>query len=159
MEIIIIKIVGRLAKLDKITRRIITNTGRMPVSCNCELCQAQCKRCPCLGTPQDILALINAGYKDKLALTIWEVGYVLGELDYGIPMVQIKQTPNGCVFFDNGLCQLHDKGLKPTEGRLSYHTITKENTVFSKTLSYNVAKEWTNPENDAIIYEVMMKMR
>lgn len=144
--------------MESILQKIIRKTGRNPISCKCEQCQAQCKRTPCLGTPQDILALIKAGYKDKLVLTIWEVGYVLGKIDYGIPMVQPRQTEMGCIFFEGGLCQLHDIGLKPTEGKLSYHTVTKENVKFSRLLSWHVAKEWTNTENDAIIYEIMMNM-
>ena len=39
--------------------KIIRITGRKPVSCQCALCKSQCQRTPCLGTPQDILALIE----------------------------------------------------------------------------------------------------
>lgn len=142
-----------------VMQRIIAKTGRQPVACNCNICQSQCRRAPCLGTPQDIWALMKAGYKDKLSFTLWEVGYVLGELDFGIPMVQPTQTPQGCVFFKDGLCELHDLGLKPTEGKLSYHTLGLDNLIFSKTLSWNIAKEWMNKENARIIVDVIMHLK
>ncbi|MDC1809117.1 hypothetical protein POZ03_01425 [Bacteroides uniformis] len=141
---------------ETVMRRIIAKTGRNPISCSCEICQAQCRRAPCLGTPQDIWRLIKAGYKDKLSFTLWNVGYIVGEIDFGIPMVQPKLTPYGCIFFRNGLCELHDLGLKPTEGKLSHHTLGIDNLEFSMTLSWNVAKEWMNKENAKVIVDVIM---
>jgi hypothetical protein len=136
------------------TEKIIRITGREPVSCRCASCQNQCKRAPCLGTPQDIWALIEAGYKDKLAVTAWGVGMILGKLPFPVPMVQVTQTPDGCVFFQNGLCELHNRGLKPTEGRLSYHTLTEESFDFSKSLAWNVAREWLNEKNVPLILRI-----
>lgn len=69
-------------------------------------------------------------------------------------MVQVTQTPDGCVFFQNGLCELHDRGLKPTEGRLSYHTLTEESFDFSKSLAWNVAREWLNEKNVPLILRI-----
>ena len=60
------------------TEKIIRITGRKPVACRCASCRNQCKRAPCLGTPQDIWALIEAGYEDKLAVTAWCVGMAVG---------------------------------------------------------------------------------
>ena len=114
--------------------RIMRKTGRKPVECRCKACQAQCKT-PCLGTPDDILRLIGAGYGERLKMTYWCVGMLLGKINYSIPMVQAIQTDKGCTFFHDGRCELHAKGLKPTEGRLSHHTITQENMKFSKMLS------------------------
>ena len=48
--------------------------------------------------------------------------------------------------------------LKPTEGRLSYHTITKENLKFSKSLSWNVAREWLDERNAGTIREICRLM-
>lgn len=137
--------------------KIIRLTGRSPVSCRCRFCKAQCLRAPCLGTPQDIWMLIEAGYKDKLAVTMWGVGMIIGALSYSIPMIQIVETPAGCVFFENGLCQLHDLGLKPTEGRLSHHSIKEENFDFSKSLSWNVAHEWLDEKNVGIIIKIFQQ--
>lgn len=70
-------------------------------------------------------------------------------------MIQAYQTSHGCVFWKDGLCSLHNKGLKPTEGRLSYHTITEENIDFGKSLSWNVAREWINTENISLIAKLL----
>lgn len=141
--------------MDEITEttieKIVRITGRKPVSCQCALCKSQCQRTPCLGTPQDILALIEAGYKDRLAPTAWMVGMAAGVLPFPVPMIQAVQTPDGCAFFKNGLCILHDLGLKPTEGRLSHHTITLEDFTFSRSLSWNVARTWLEPKNAVVI--------
>lgn len=130
-------------------------TGRKPVSCKCKTCKEQCE-VPCLGTPEDIWALIEAGYRDKLFLTEWCVGLILGKLNYSIRMVQALQTDQGCAFrTDEGLCSLHDLGLKPTEGRLSHHTITKENFKFSRGLAYNVAQEWMDGRNRPLVNKIL----
>lgn len=109
--------------METALQRIIRKTGRRPVECRCRLCRQQC-RIPCLGTPEDILRLLKAGYRERLAPTRWAVGLLLGKIPYIVPMVQAKQEAGGCTFFQDGLCELHAAGLKPTEGRLSHHTIT-----------------------------------
>lgn len=149
---------------ESVLQKIVRKTGRKPSACRCEACRNQC-RTSCLGTPDDILRLIEAGYAHKLAITYWCVGMVLGRLAYLIVMVQAITADNGwCVFHHYGLCELHDQGLKPTEGRLSHHSITKENYTFSKGLAYNVAKEWLEKDNFVVIekifnhFDVSMKM-
>lgn len=137
--------------------RIIRRTGRKPVQCKCRKCKEQCKT-PCLGTPDDILRLIRAGYKDKLAGTAWCVGMALGRINFPVPMVQAIQTASGCVFYKNGLCELHDAGLKPTEGKLSHHSIRQENYKFNKSLSWNVAKEWLDEKNRETIRTVFREI-
>lgn len=139
---------------DVILRKIIQKTGRKPVQCRCAECKKQC-RTPCLGTPQDILALIEAGHSDKLSKTEWLVGMILGKLEVSISMVQLIQTKQGwCICYNDGLCELHDLGLKPTEGKLSYHTIKAENYKFAKMLSWNVAREWISAENESAIEQI-----
>ena len=96
-------------------QRIIRKTGRKPVQCKCQckckLCKQQCHT-PCLGTPQDILKLIEAGYKDRLAPTDWYVGIIMGVTEMSIPMVQAKQEGDWCTFYKDGLCELHDAGRR-----------------------------------------------
>jgi hypothetical protein len=140
---------------EKSLQRIMRKTGRKPVSCKCRLCKEQC-RTPCLGTPEDILSLIEAGHGDKLYLTEWCVGIFVGKLYYSIRMVQALQTADGCVFrMEDGLCLLHDSGLKPTEGKLSHHSITKENFKFSRGLAYNVAQEWMDEKNRPLVNQIL----
>lgn len=134
------------AAMDASFIRIVSSTGRRPVECSCRQCRSQC-RVPCLGTPDDILRLIRAGHAGKLRLTLWCVGLALGELPAPIPMVQPGQTDAGCVFFRDGLCELHHSGLKPTEGKLSCHDIWPGCFSFRSSLAWHVAKEWTRKDN------------
>jgi hypothetical protein len=74
-------------------------------------------------------------------------------------MVQAICEDNGfCTFYHDGLCELHDRGLKPTEGRLSHHTITMENFKFGKSLSWNVAREWLDETNRPTIDRITALM-
>lgn len=60
-----------------------------------------------------------------------------------IEMVQPRREDNGwCTFFHDGLCELHDKGLKPTEGRLSHHSLSLDNFNPRKSVAWLVAKQW-----------------
>ncbi|MBF0577400.1 hypothetical protein [Dysgonomonas sp. GY617] len=137
--------------IDKTLHKIVLKTGRVITECRCEECKSQC-RTPCLGTPDDIIKLIEAGYTDKLRLTVWTVGMRINKIEFPIPMVQAMMTENGCIFFKNGLCELHDLGLKPTEGKLSNHTTKLDNYIFEMSLTWNVAREWIKSDNiDKII--------
>jgi hypothetical protein len=143
---------------NSIVERIMEKSGRKPTECQCEKCKSQCKT-PCLGTPQDILRLIKAGHGDKLAITDWAVGLALGEIPFPIKMVQAVKTDKGCVFFKDGMCELHASGLKPTEGKLSHHTLQEENMNFQKSLTWNVAKEWFNTGNIPVIIEILLRLQ
>ena len=134
-------------------QRIIRKTGRKPVQCKCSLCKQQCHT-PCLGTPQDILRLIEAGYKDRLVATEWCVGIIMGVTNMAVSMIQSKQEGEWCTFYKDGLCELHEAGLKPTEGRLSHHSIRIDNFKPSKSIAWNVAKEWLNEENVEYIVKI-----
>jgi hypothetical protein len=105
------------------------------------------------------MRLIDAGYIDRLAITGWSVGLALRRIDRIIPMVQPLKAGNGfCAFHKDGLCELHDLGLKPTEGKLSHHSIKADNTNFRKSLSYNIAKEWEDPANRELIDKITMQV-
>ena len=132
---------GQLLIKETQLQRIIRKTGRKPCECKCSLCRMQCHT-PCLGTPQDIERLIDAGY---------------AVIDIPIPMIQAVAGDEYCIFYHNGLCELHDKGLKPTEGRLSHHSTRLDNFKASKSISWNVAKEWLSEENAEVIERVADK--
>ena len=93
---------------EEVFNRIANRIGKQPISCNCEKCRQMCQRTPCLGTPQDILAIIEAGYVDKVCYTEWAAGMYLGHITRPIEMVQIKSKGKGkdgeCVFFHDGKC-------------------------------------------------------
>ena len=64
---------------EKLIEKISRATGRYPVSCDCPRCRKQCLT-PCLGTPEDIWRLIEAGYKGRLRITFWAVGMLVGAI-------------------------------------------------------------------------------
>lgn len=147
---------GELLIKETQLHRIIRKTGRKPCECKCSLCKQQCHT-PCLGTPQDIEKLIDAGYTDKLAPTLWGAGMMMGVINIPVPMVQAIKDEEYCIFFHNGLCELHDKKLKPTEGRLSHHSTRIDNFKPSKSIAWNVAKEWLSVDNTEIIERIADK--
>lgn len=142
---------------EQVFQKIQKKIGRMSVSCSCEQCRKMCERTPCMGTPHDILALIDAGYIDQLCYTEWAAGIVLGFTKTTIPMIQIKYYKGACVFYHDGKCDLHESGLKPTEGKLSHHDVTLRELLPQYNLSYQVAKEW-NDDNIDVIQEIVQKM-
>ena len=127
----------------------LNNPGAAEHSCTCKSCQAMCKHCPCLGTPDDILKIIKAGFADKLEGTTWLAGLKYGQGP--IYMVQPLQNKNGrCAFLDkDDLCKLHNLGLKPIEGKLSSHK------VGSDRLAYVVARTWLFKRNNEIIDQIV----
>ena len=97
-------------------------------TCSCERCQRMCEERPCWSTPKEASALIKAGYGDRLWLDFWAGGFgddylddvnILAPAAVGSEKAYRPFWPTGrCTFLtDEGLCELHDLGLKPTEGR------------------------------------------
>ena len=157
--------VGARVKLSPL-QRIMQRTGRRPTECRCQLCKRQCHT-PCLGTPQDILRLMDAGYTDRLSPTLWAAGVMMGVVSQPVPLIQAQcldgawgglldvGADSHCTFYTgDGLCELHDKGLKPTEGRLSHHSIRLDNFRASRSISWAVVQEWLSPENADVVAEV-----
>lgn len=135
-------------------------TGTADNACSCNSCQQMCKKTPCLGTPQDILTLINNGHRDKLAMTGWAAG-VVHDIPV-IPMVQpwFDQERGACAFLsDDNLCTLHDAGLKPTEGRLAPCGPPRTISSMSEWLPYQVAKTWLLDQNMSVISKIIRVMR
>lgn len=123
--------------------KIVRKTGIKLSECKCTLCKSQCTSTPCLGTPEDMKKIIDAGYGDRVAPTIWAVGMLINVISTPIDMIAPlwDDKKQSCTFYTNGLCELHDQGLKPTEGKLSHHTAEKISKA-QKSLTWNVAKEW-----------------
>ena len=140
-------------------QKIARKTGRKVSFCKCNECKKQCAT-PCLGTPEDIEKIIDAGHGDKIFETEWWSGMLLGVTDKPIIMYQAElvQEKGSCIFFENGLCQLHDCGLKPTEGKLSHHSTKLDNYKASKSVTWAVAKEWINKENFETIKRIKQKL-
>lgn len=126
-----------------IETEIMTVSGTYSCQCSCEKCKNLC-RTPCLGTPEDISALISAGYESRLAPILWGVGMLAGLIGYPIKMIQPKIEDNGwCTFRTaDGLCELHDKGLKPLEGKLASCRPKPANWDIRKDYTWLIAKTW-----------------
>lgn len=93
---------------------------RKEVDCNCTHCKQMCVVSPCIPTPEEVDMIIAAGYADRFRLTIWRD--VREGHDHLV--VAPKYTESGCTFLTaEGLCELHDQGLKPLEGRLAIHNL------------------------------------
>lgn len=102
-------------------REVISKIERLykATECQCDYCKERCKKSPCIGTPEDILRLIEAGYKGKLTITLNFAGFSAGIADNAVIMVIPKYEENGCVFLKDGKCEVHS--IKPTEGKYTYH--------------------------------------
>ena len=102
-----------------------------------------CKQSPCFPTPQEVITLLQNGYQDQLSLSIY-ADSVSGK-DH--PAITPKWTKDeGCTFQNkDGLCELHDLGLKPLEGRLAHHTLGDSG------LRIEVAQTWHNLEGFEVI--------
>jgi hypothetical protein len=91
--------------------------------CSCPKCRELCRRVPCLGTPQEIAAIINSGYAYLNQLVIST------DNDPSLDFTVVKPrgnhptdpTKGTCVFYTKGKCVLHSDGLKPVEGRVAMH--------------------------------------
>lgn len=113
--------------------RIVRKTGMKPVSCKCNLCKSQCAA-PCLGTPEDMLNIIAAGYEKRVVAVKIEGVEILKPL--------FDAEKKACTFFLDGLCELHDSGLKPTVGKLSHHSTSLEKFNPKKSIHRFVMDEW-----------------
>lgn len=79
-------------------------------------------------TPDDVERLIAAGYESRLQISLQIPPQPLDQGSMGIVLVlPYGESGNGnpvfkkCTFFDSntGHCELHESGLKPTEGQCS----------------------------------------
>lgn len=105
-------------EVERIKKLVGIDHNKWEQPCTCDKCKNMCK-VPCIGTPKDIEAIIDAGYADRLKETMWMVGY-LAVKEKPIAMIQPTEKDGWCVFRrPDGLCELHDRGLKPTEGVLA----------------------------------------
>ena len=106
--------------------------------CSCKKCQGMCEARACWATPAEAQAIIDAGLGHRL-MRDWWCGspIVKKDDDYNDTSLLVPAQvghegqdasssifPKGrCTFLsDDGLCFLHDLGLKPSEGRKAIHS-------------------------------------
>lgn len=92
----------------------------MSTRCSCDRCVKMCETRPCLPLPDEAKRL------DPARMMRVDFGCVV--VDSPAIVGREGQTVSGydtgrCTFLKDGLCELHSKGLKPTEGKLAHHSI------------------------------------
>lgn len=126
-------------EVERIKKLVGIDHNRWEQPCTCDKCKNMCK-VPCIGTPKDIEAIIDAGYADRLKETMW------------------TEKDGWCAFRrPDGLCELHDRGLKPTEGALASCKMIEEDNVptYETSVLRAVANEWVKVENFGDIMRVV----
>lgn len=100
--------------------------------CDCEKCRIMC-HAPCCGTPEDLEKIIDAGYGARLMYD----DIITHKNDVKMLKPALKghegerapwetASKDGCTFWNNGKCDLHSLGLKPTQGKLANHANTQK---------------------------------
>lgn len=136
--------------------------------CDCTRCQSMCARRPCWTTPNEARALIDAGLGDRL-MRDWWVGNPLKDRDLSkdtsllVPAMQGyegRDCPEGtwfvgpegaCTFFTaEGRCELHARGLKPSEGRKAIHNGGPET---GENVHHLCAASWATPASQRLVDE------
>ena len=81
--------------------------------CSCKICQNMCKT-PCIGTPLEMGKISVAGFRDRLSVTFWAYGKLVGTHDKFIKIIAptYDEKRECCTFFKDGKCELHNLGLK-----------------------------------------------
>ena len=145
-------------EVERIKKLVGIDHNRWEQPCTCDKCKNMCK-VPCIGTPKDIEAIIDAGYADRLKETMWMVGY-LAVKEKPIAMIQPTEKDGWCAFRQpGGLCELHDLGLKPTEGVLASCKVVEEDDIptYETSVLRAVAHEWVKVENFGNVMKVVLK--
>ena len=127
---------------------------RVPTACSCEACKNMCHR-PCWPTPAEAHALMDAGFAARLMADYWsaadhDIRILCGALKgcEGHAAPYLPESEEGCTFWNaQGLCDLHDLGLKPLEGRLAIHGAP----TTRRSLHEEVALLWDNEEGRAAV--------
>ena len=122
--------------------------------CKCDTCVGMCKTRPCWPTPSEAKAIMDAGLGHKMWMDYWAGGFdknsdtmIIGPAVKGKEGMPASFAPDGeCSFLtENGLCELHDKGLKPIEGRLANCQNMTDDSVHEQ-----VAQEWESEEGEKV---------
>lgn len=104
--------------------------GLEPHDCSCIKCKSMCLASPCFPTPEEVVRLEKMGFGDQLSFAMFLNPDTLKVEQVVAPKSKDGGFFNQCVFHTtDGMCELHELGLKPTEGRLAHHDQPHENTV------------------------------
>jgi len=135
--------------------------------CACKTCVSMCKTNPCWPTPNEVRELIKAGYGDRLMIDWWEdypedihlfcpasENFEKSRAPEAQDSIEYFAgwTKGRCTFLSkDNKCELHDKGLKPLEGRVATHKT--ENNKESERVRNYIVHLWKG-EQENFIFEV-----
>ena len=122
-------------------------------SCTCDKCKAMCQ-IPCAGSFEDIKKIIENGFEKRLMLgTYYRLN---GDIIFLLPAYKGAECKNAglpvgersCTFqTEEGLCELHDLGLKPTEGKLALH-----DRANPRNTRYHLVETWLSHDAKELIH-------
>lgn len=130
-----------------------------PPACTCDRCRYDC-HIPCWGTPEQIQRIIDAGYGSRLSMALELTDHPIWVLCPAVKGREEGFTPlagidfinyQGCTFWNldgRELCDLHDRGLKPVEGRMTHHDPKYK---CSDWLRDWIVKQWDNRPAQTIV--------
>lgn len=132
-------------EVERIKKLVGIDHNRWEQPCTCDKCKNMCK-VPCIGTPKDIEAIIDAGYADRLKETMWMVGY-LAVKEKPIAMIQPTEKDGWCAFrqfvheFDGNILKMvgYFRGSKK-DGQIFCDMITERIEKYEKRISYDKGK-------------------
>jgi hypothetical protein len=137
----------------------VSGTPTMPTGCTCPTCVAMCRCHPCAPTVNEARLLIKNGYAKRLMLKIWAsrddphfaiVGLCPAIVGFECGVDPMKSYLAPCTFLKNDRCELHNLGLKPSEGKFATHDTTPaEEEINDK----EIIKTWLTDEGDQLIHE------
>ncbi len=118
--------------------------------CSCLKCQAMCLQ-PCWPTSDEAKKIIEAGLGRRLMLMRWWESPGTFLLCPAHPGSEGKKLIGGlgCTFFDKGMCELHEDGLKPFEAQYAHHNrIDREQ---NQALHRSIAESWKSKAGQILI--------
>lgn len=107
---------------------------------------------PCCSTPDEVLKLMENGYGHRLMLDDLPGGPDL--IKPALKGYEGDRSPwqtaswKGCTFWNNGLCELHDTGLKPLHAKLAHHDLTSEE---NDKISDMIIEAWETEKGKEVI--------
>ena len=115
-------------------------------SCTCSACVEMCGICPCIPTPDEAEQMLDHGYGQRMSSR--EV-YKIDSFHILCPSVRghecqhdMTHFSGGCTFLKDGLCEIHDSGFKPLEGRAVHH----DDDYSTEGMHEYIINRWDNRE-------------
>lgn len=144
------------AELDKLveheTNGLMELTGKEPVQCSCNACKKMCHGNACIGTPAEMMRILLAGHGSKLRNTLYTAGTNYGYPPVIMVMPGYDYTLQRCMFLtDDNLCELHDLGLKPMEGRFAACPEKYKKSIVPVAYQWVIMQQWALPNNQPLI--------